>query len=219
MSGVVCLALQHCTLSHPSFSSHPFPPSPAPVPPYCRGKPHAHIVLRLAGREEDIPKASEDIDALISACIPVVEPDCHCPACTSGEGHCIQVRKREAVVKHMMHKCAVGVCMGREEPRVCRRGYPKAICEMAGQDDGGYPIYRRGVADAMVVPHNVQMLLKYDCHINVEICSSAWVYRYMVRFLFCPSPLPSIITLTLYAPPPHPHPSTHICTRGLTRCA
>ena len=128
-----------------------------------------------------MPKAAEDIDALISARVPVVEPDCHCAACASGEGRCIQVRKREAAMKHMMHKCAVGVCMSREEPRVCRRGFPKAPSAMAGQDDGGYPIYRRGPADSMVVAHNVLMLLKYDCHINVELCSSSWVHKYMVR--------------------------------------
>jgi hypothetical protein len=165
-----------------------------------------------------MPKAAEDIDALISACVPVVEPDCHCAACASGEGRCIQVLKREAVQKHMMHKCAVGVCMPREEPRVCRRGFPKAPSEMAGQDDGGYPIYRRGPADSMVVAHNVLMLLKYDCHINVELCSSSWVFKYMVRS--------HVAHFAVHATKncshtyfPSPFNSTRTCTRVPTRCA
>jgi hypothetical protein len=37
------------------------------------------------------------------------------------------------------------------------------------------------VGDEFVVPHNVDMLLKYDCHINVELCSTVWVLKYLVR--------------------------------------
>jgi hypothetical protein len=140
-----------------------------------RGKPHAHIVIRFEGPEEDMPKSAAAVDGLISARLPVVDED------ALPELKALQQRKLSAVKKHMMHKCAVGVCLSKEEPRVCCRGYPKAGCVETTTDDGGYPQYVRGVGDEFVVPHNVDMLLKYDCHINVELCSTVWVLKYLVR--------------------------------------
>jgi len=146
-----------------------------------RGKPHAHIVIRLAGTEEDMPKTAAVVDTLINARLPVVDKDCVCAPCSAGDkASCLQQRKLNAVKKHMMHKCAVGVCMAKEGPRVCRRGYPKAPCAETTYDDGGYPSYLRGEGDEYVVPHNLDMLLKYDCHINVELCSTVFVHMYMV---------------------------------------
>ena len=151
-----------------------------------RGKPHGHIVMRFVGPEEDMPKSAAAVDALISARLPVVEKDCTCAPCSAGnKAACLPLRKLTAVKKHMLHKCAVGVCLSKEEPRVCFRGYAKAACASTTTDDGGYPQYVRGVGDEFVVPHNVDMLLKYDCHINVELCSTVWVLKYLVRAPAC----------------------------------
>ena len=183
-----------------------------------RGKPHAHIVVRLAGPEEDMPKKGAAVDALCSARLPVVDKDCTCSACSSGsKATCIQQRKLDAVKKHMMHKCAVGVCMKKDEPHVCMRGFPKAPNAETTTDDGGYPEYVRNVCDEFVVSHNVDMLLKYDCHINVELCSSVWVHKYMVRevmprtphYAFCP------FSRSFTMPTAR---STSTCTRALTLC-
>ena len=140
-----------------------------------RGKPHGHTVVRLAGPEEDMPRTGAEVDKLISARLPAVDEH------ALPELKALQQRKLAAVQKHMIHKCAVGVCMTAEEPRVCKRGYGKQPCTHTTYDEGGYPIYKRGAGDEYVVPHNVDMLLKYDCHINVELCTSVWVHRYMVR--------------------------------------
>jgi len=151
-----------------------------------RGKPHAHIVIRLVGSETDMPKAPAAVDALINARLPVVEKDCACTACSAApKAPCLQVRKLAAVQKHMMHKCAKGVCLPKEGPQVCKRGYAKAPCAATMYDDGGYPIYRRGVGDEFIVPHNLDMLLKYDCHINVELCSTVCVHKYMLSGYDC----------------------------------
>ena len=128
-----------------------------------RGKPHGHTVVRLAGPEEDMPRTGAEVDKLISARLPVVDEH------ALPELKALQQRKLAAVQKHMIHKCAVGVCMTAEEPRVCKRGYGKQPCKHTTYDEGGYPIYQRGAGDEYVVPHNVDMLLKYDCHINVEL--------------------------------------------------
>ena len=166
-----------------------------------RGKPHAHIVMRFVGDDMDMPKAPAAVDDLINARLPVVEKDCACLACSATpKATCLQQRKLDAVKKHMMHKCAKGVCMPKDGPQVCKRGYPKVQCETTMYDDGGYPIYTRGDEDGFVVPHNLDMLLKYDCHINVELCSSVWVVKYLVSehisapFTHAPSP-PSYLPL------------------------
>ena len=57
----------------------------------------------------------------------------------------------------------------------------RAAATVAAQDTGGYPIYRREAGDSMVVSYNPRMLLRYNCHINVELCSTVWVHKYMVR--------------------------------------
>ena len=42
----------------------------------------------------------------------------------------------------------------------------------------------RGVVDGFVVPHNLDMLHKHDCHINVKLCSTVWVHKYMLVFWY-----------------------------------
>jgi hypothetical protein len=144
-----------------------------------RGKPHAHITLRFKGREEDMPKTARQVDALIWARIPPVHV---CP-CGGVEPLCVDHLLQAKVKSHMLHRCAVGVCLEKDGPRVCRRHFPKAACAETTQDPGGYPIYRREAGDSNVVSYNPRMLLRYDCHINVELCSTVWVHKYMVRAL------------------------------------
>ncbi|KAL0284782.1 UNVERIFIED_CONTAM: hypothetical protein Sangu_2809000 [Sesamum angustifolium] len=62
-----------------------------------------------------------------------------------------------------------------------------------------YPIYRRRndhrsvaldnegevvVDNGWVVPYNPWLLLKYDCHINVEICSSIKSIKYVYKYVY-----------------------------------
>ena len=63
--------------------------------------------------------------------------------------------------------------------------FPKEFVEETLKNIDGYPLYRRrnnnftyktewnfDVGNRWVVPYNKYLLLKYDCHINVEVCSS-----------------------------------------------
>lgn len=149
-----------------------------------RGLPHAHIVVRLEGMEEDMPKKGEDVDRLICARLPKVQ-------CRKGlQCDCKEHRLLAAVKKHMMHTCAKGVCMPQEGPCVCKRRFPKPVRESTTQDDGGYPLYARGERDVYVVPYTPDFLLKYDCHMNVELASTAWIIKYMVSDLPYVFPIP-----------------------------
>ena len=147
-----------------------------------RGKPHAHIYARLEGPEEDMPRSAEDVDRLMCARMPKVvhckERDYDCP--------CLEHRARKAVQQHMIHGCAKGACLPTEGPRVCKRHFPKPPCETTTNDDGGYAIYARDEGDEMVVSYNMGLLLKYDCHINVELASTQWVIKYMHKYMVRP---------------------------------
>lgn len=155
-----------------------------------RGKPHAHIVMRLVGDDSDMPRSAEAVDRCISVNLPEVDAGggCVCSVCVEGEqgecvetqGECVQSRALKAVKKHMIHSCAVGVCTTAEAPGVCKRGFPKGPCVQTHYDDGGYPTYTRKLGSEFVVAHNVFMVLKYDCHINLETSTSVWVHKYMV---------------------------------------
>lgn len=61
-------------------------------------------------------------------------------------------------------------------------------------DDSGFPIYKRrntGVTvdvrkatldNQWVVPYNRDLLVKYQCHINIEICFHARSVKYLFKY-------------------------------------
>jgi hypothetical protein len=148
-----------------------------------RGLPNAYIVVRLEGMKEDMPKKGEDVDRLISARLPEV-------LCRNGlECNSEEHRLLAAVKKHMLHTCAKGVCMPLKGLCVCIRRFPKPVRESTTQDDRGYPVYARGERDVNVVPYTPAFLLKYDCHINVELAGTSWIIKYMVSDASYVSPL------------------------------
>ena len=40
------------------------------------------------------------------------------------------------------------------------------------------------VTNANVVPYNAKLLLKYDCHINVEVCSTIRAVKYLYKYVY-----------------------------------
>ena len=70
----------------------------------------------------------------------------------------------------------------------CSKGFPKEFCEATQENEDGYPDYKRSnnrtftrfskdnqeivIDNRWVVPYNLYLVTKYNCHINVEICSS-----------------------------------------------
>ncbi|CAG8829970.1 820_t:CDS:1, partial [Cetraspora pellucida] len=35
-----------------------------------------------------------------------------------------------------------------------------------------------------VVPHNLYLCKKFNCHINIEICSSIWAVKYLFKYIY-----------------------------------
>ncbi|KAM3224586.1 hypothetical protein ACQJBY_057767 [Aegilops geniculata] len=145
-----------------------------------RGLPHTHILVWQKGTSAE-PSIVE-IDRTISAELPDPSVD---PL-----GFLL-------VQEFMMH----GPC-GDANPRCscmkegpCSKKYPKPFRNETSFDADGYPLYRRhdngivavknGVQldNRYVVPHNLNVLKKYQCHINVEACNKYYLIKYLFKYV------------------------------------
>ncbi len=138
-----------------------------------RGLPHAHILIIL--EDDNKFNSAEDYDSVISAEIPdpILHPNLYA-----------------TVTKTMVHgPCGIlnpgAACMVNN---VCSKHFPKEFCEVTQENEDGYPEYMRSdngrtikresknkiveIDNRWIVPYNPYLTTKYNCHINVEICSS-----------------------------------------------
>lgn len=146
-----------------------------------RGLPHAHILLIVS--TTDKPTTPKQIDEVVSAELP-------CPD--------TQPELYRLVESHMIH----GPC-GPLNPScpcmqdgLCTKNYPKAFLSATRVRDGGYPEYRRrestplrtakrGLLDTRsVVPYNPGLLEKFDCHLNIEVCTSIRSVKYLYKYTY-----------------------------------
>ena len=151
-----------------------------------RGLPHAHILLMLH------PKCKltspEQYDQIVSARIP--DPKKH-------------PRLHQIVQDRMIHgPCQFyKACLRDGE---CSKYFPKPFQAQTQQSKDGYPLYCRvspheggftcqtkqkwssdfAVSDTYVVPYNPGLLLKYNAHINVEICCSIESIKYLYKYIY-----------------------------------
>lgn len=105
----------------------------------------------------------------------------------------------QLVLKHMIHGpcCHLNTqcpCM-EGEPKKCRWNYPRQFQETTQQGDDSYPLYRQrdngievnvrnSVLDnRWVVPYNPKLLMMFNCHINVEVCSSIKSVKYVFKYV------------------------------------
>ena len=147
-----------------------------------RGLPHAHILLILD--EKDKIKTTNDYDKIISAELPN-ENDIHLYNC---------------IVKNNIHgPCGKfnpnSPCMD-EKKVFCTKHFPRALNQYTIDDDNGYPIYKRRddgrrlkygkdiIPNCWIVPYNPMLSRKYQCHINVEICSSIKSIKYLFKYIY-----------------------------------
>ncbi|GKB05982.1 putative DNA helicase, partial [Tanacetum coccineum] len=147
-----------------------------------RGLPHCHALIFL--HEHDKISSTDEIDHVISAELPSEVDD---PV------------GFEVVRTHMMHgPCGdlyrSSACMSRDG---CVKGYPKEYSSQTTITRDGWPRYRRsnngrkakiGRLDIMldnrfVVPHNLDLIVKYGCHINVEWCNQGTLVKYLFSYL------------------------------------
>jgi hypothetical protein len=147
-----------------------------------RGLPHAHIVIFLQKKEKNRCPEPGEVDKITCAEIPDKEID--------PEGYA-------AVENFMMH----GPC-GQANPNSpcmvdnkCIRKFPKQNNRNTTIDEDGYPMYRRRedgryiqkgevkLDNRYVVPYNRDLLVKYQAHINVEVCNRSLSIKYLFKYI------------------------------------
>jgi hypothetical protein len=108
---------------------------------------------------------------------------------------------RRLVLKNMIHHHSE-VCK-ETNSRYWKKNFPKEFINETELNVNGYPTYRRRspadggerkvsvnknsmteVNNSLVVPYNPYLIQKYDCHINVEICSSVMVVQYLFKYVY-----------------------------------
>ncbi|XP_074376799.1 uncharacterized protein LOC141718314 [Apium graveolens] len=144
-----------------------------------RGLPHAHMLIWL--HPNDRPKTTEQIEKMVYAEIP--DPS-------------IDPVVYEAVNNYMIHgpcgtDCVNSPCMVKGR---CIKHFTKRYNSHTYFDDCGFPIYKRrktGIAvkkkgidldNRYVVPHNRDLLIRFQCHTNLEICNSSRSLKYLFKY-------------------------------------
>ena len=88
------------------------------------------------------------------------------------------------------------------ETKLCSKSFPKPFCNETNDDQNSFPTYRRRSIingghtfkktinndfifdNSWVVPYNPYLLLKYNCHMNLEICSTISSVKYLYKYVY-----------------------------------
>ena len=161
-----------------------------------RGLPHAHILLILADHDRTLTK--ELVDSLVVAELPP-DPELADTPMKMDERKIME----NIVLTNMLH----GPC-GKDYPNApcmdngkCSKNFPKefhketivdpenyyAIYKRRSPDDGGrtviLPKTNRKVDNSWVVPYNPYLSRRFQCHINVECCTSTKAAKYLYKYV------------------------------------
>ncbi|KAL4626567.1 hypothetical protein ACB092_05G106000 [Castanea dentata] len=145
-----------------------------------RGLPHAHILLFL--HHDDKHPTAAEIDRIISAEIPDLNEDS---------------LVYEAVKQYMVHGPCGSInseasCMIENK---CTKHFPKKFCSQTTIDEDGFPIYRRRnngrfvernevkLDNRFIVPYNIELLVKFQAHINVKWCNRSRSIKYLFKYI------------------------------------
>ena len=95
-------------------------------------------------------------------------------------------------------------CMVKDEETgatYCSKQFPKEFCNETTVQENGYPLYQRCndlstaftkringqnvvIDNRWVVPYNPYLIWRYQAHINVEVCASIEVVKYMNKYIY-----------------------------------
>jgi hypothetical protein len=143
-----------------------------------RGLPHVHIIIWL---QTDGSRTPDKIDSYISAQLPNPLLD--------------QVGYA-SVSKFMIHgtcgaMCSTSPCMVNG---TCSKFYPKDFSSTTTVSSNGHVIYAQPnnditiqkngarIDNRFIVPHNVDLCVKYDAHINVESVNRDGMEKYLFKY-------------------------------------
>jgi hypothetical protein len=91
----------------------------------------------------------------------------------------------------MLHTCRDKCFKDGDRSNGCKDGYPFKTSPETTDSEDGYPMYRRrSVANGghaknpNVVAHNVWLLKKYDCHMNIQVVVSISSVKYLFKYVY-----------------------------------
>ena len=100
----------------------------------------------------------------------------------------------DIVMKNMIHGPCADWCLVDGK---CSKKFSKRFQDETVIDGNSYPLYRRRnfgykhkkdngyeVDNQYVVPYNPTLLLQFNCHINVEVCSSIQSIKYIHKYIY-----------------------------------
>jgi hypothetical protein len=145
------------------------------------GLPHEHFLLVMANKDK--LRSPDEFDKYIFA--EILDKDEYAVL-------------HDLVCKHMMHgPCGVlndkCTCMQDGE---CQFWFPRQFCDAMQMGKDLYPVYSRRddgqvvevrnakLDNRWVVPFNPSLLMLYNCHINVKICSSIKAVKYLYKYIY-----------------------------------
>jgi len=145
------------------------------------GLSHAHILIIVDSNDK--PRNADNYDAIVCAEIP---------------NPTTQPRLYHTIISHMMHSpCnqlnSNAPCM---KDGSCSKRYPKDFIEITKNGQDSYLLYRcrndkqqitiRGAQldNRWVILYNPYLSFKFDCHINIEICSSIKSIKYLYKYFY-----------------------------------
>ena len=159
-----------------------------------RGLPHMHALIIVP--ECDRNMTPEFVDSIVTAELPPSPNEADNPTEKAQKQ-----RLQNIVVSNMLH----GPC-GERKPDArcmengrCTKNFPKAFNKQTHIDpDGTYVTYKRRspedggrtiehngriIHNGWVVPYNVYLSLRYNCHINVEATASPKAIKYLFKYV------------------------------------
>lgn len=146
-----------------------------------RGLPHMHLIIFF--KAEDKLRSPADFEHMIRADIPdpQLEPELH-----------------QIVTKTMLHDPCGPKCM--DDHGRCTKGFPKPFCEATTMNEDGYAKHARPdngcthtkhvsgtdmiYTNQHVVPYIPFLSLKYQAHINGEVCISVRGIKYIHKYIY-----------------------------------
>jgi hypothetical protein len=163
-----------------------------------RGLPHAHMLFILDNAST--LHTADHVDSVVKAELPDPEKD---PELWQTVTTCML---HGPCTKEYSNAGCLGD--GRGVAGACSKRFPKEFQETTNLGSQGYPLYRRrnegpeafrfkktlkradGTSEQFeytnewVVPYNPYLSKKYNCHINVEVCSSIKAIKYLYKYVY-----------------------------------
>jgi hypothetical protein len=159
-----------------------------------RGLPHAHLVFRLHNAPTTDAEKLSFIQTYFKAQYPefnkVTELELDMMSNVETESYNKKLEEHELyeqyINNNMTHTCSSSINGCLDKNNLCKRGYMTlSVNNAASFDTKGYPVYYRpNIKDLKVVPHNKEMLMDWNGHINVEFCGKTYAVLYLYNYLF-----------------------------------